>query len=151
MPCLKMKRRVKAVIAIILVTLAACAALVIWTVRDWARQMDPATYASDLDTNPASYAHVTSITETDLVRVAYSYEENTYADAFPNTSRRPNLENAVGHLPAFRLGEDIFVITHKWVNLSAGLAVSDSPDFKNRLETTDHRFEVNHLSGHIYE
>ena len=62
-----------------------------------------------------------------------------------------NAYDANGHVPAFKLGDDTFVLTWKWVNSSAGLAISNSQSFKSKIESLDHRFRVRRLSGNIYE
>lgn len=136
---------------IVLTGLVAAIGAVTWFLMDWSREISPATYVAWLDSNPAVYAEVDSISETDLSLRAYAYDQNTFANAFPGALRLPKIADAKGHVPAFRLGDDIFIVTWKWVNSSAGLAISDSPEFKTKIESIDHCFRIRHLSGNVYE
>ncbi|WP_161604826.1 hypothetical protein, partial [Roseiconus nitratireducens] len=141
----------KSLAAIILFGLIAAVAFASWLFLDWSREISPATYASWLDTDRAVYADVDSVSESDLQLYAYAYERNKYADAIPEATRLPRIANADGYVPAFKLGDDTFILVWKWVNSSAGLAISDSSDFKTKIETLDDRFRVRHVSGNIYE
>ncbi len=113
-------------------------------------QIFPETYAPWLNTEPSVYAHVDSVLETDFKFHAYSFQENKYADAFPNTFRTPNVAATNGHVPSFKIGDDIFIITFKWVSRSSGLAISDSPDFARNLESLDEYVTVEKISDKIY-
>ena len=123
---------------------------VAWALFDWSREMTPETYLHWLDTNPSVYAGVDSVPESELDKFAYAYDENQFADAIPKATRRPRIANSQGHVPAFKLGDDVFVLTWKWVNSSAGLAISESPDFQKRIESLDYRFRVRRLAENIY-
>ena len=116
-----------------------------------AREMRPSTYAGWLDSSPAVYAKVDSVKATEIGWFAYAYDENKFVNAIPGATKLPKIADQNGHLPAFKLGDDIFILTWKWVNSSAGLAVSNSDDFDSRIEALDHCFRVRHLSGNIYE
>ena len=87
----------------------------------------------------------------DLTMRSYAYERNQYVDAFPRATSRPKLADKTGCVPVFKFGEDIFVLTHKWVNSSAGLAISIDPQFKQKIEALDHCFRVEHLRDSIYQ
>ena len=146
-----MKLAIKIIAAISLFGLLATVGSVGWFLYEWSREMSPATYAVWLDADPAVYANVDSIDEQDLQWFAYAYDENKFADALPGAERLPKIADANGFIPAFKLGDDTFVLTYKWVNSSAGLAISDSQNFKNKIESLDHCFRVRHLSDNIYE
>ncbi len=148
---LPMKLSFKFIAAICLLTFLVSAAAVGWFLYDMSREMSPATYARWLDADSTVYATVDSIDETQLQRFAYAYDENEFVNAIPNAARLPKIADANGNIPAFKLGDDTFVITWKWVNSSAGLAISDSQNFKSKIESLDHCFRVRHLSGSIYE
>ncbi len=146
-----MKLATKILAAIILFGIVAAAGSVAWFLYDWSREMSPATYVLWLDSDPAVYANVDSIPETDLQLHAYAHDKNKYANAIPNATRLPKIADVNGYVPAFKLGDDTFILTWKWVNSSAGLAISDSPDFKTKIESLDYCFRVRHVSGNIYE
>ena len=110
----------------------------------------PETYASWLDTSPLAYAHVDSVAEADFQLYAYDFSRNKYANALPNASRTPSLAAANGHLPSFKIGDDIFIITFKWVSRSSGLAISPSPDFATNLESLDDYVTVEKISDDTY-
>jgi hypothetical protein len=100
---------------------------------------------------PGRVRKVDSVSEFDLQMFAYIYDKNKYADAIPGATRLPKIADGRGRIPAFKLGDDFFVITWKWVNHSAGLAISDSPDFISKIESLDECFRISHISGDIYE
>lgn len=131
--------------------LLAAGVVVAWFAHGWSQEMSPESFMPWLATEPSVYANVDSIAESDLQFHAYAYETNKYADAIPGSNRLPKIADAEGFIPSFKLGDDIFVITWKWVNESAGLAISNSPDFKSRTESLDHGFRVRRLSESIYE
>jgi hypothetical protein len=82
---------------------------------------------------------------------SYAYERNQYVDAFPRVTCRPKLADRNGRVPVFKFGDDIFVLTYKWVNSSAGLAISADSNFKNKIESVDHCFRVQHIGGSVYQ
>lgn len=127
------------------------ASAISWIAFDWSRERSPRTYAKWLDTTPSVYTGVEPVAKSDLVMRAYAYELNKYVDAIPNASRYPRIADENGFVPAFRLNENTFILTWKWKNSSAGLAISDSPDFESQIESLDDRFQVRHLSDNVYE
>ena len=146
-----MKHVAKILAAIVLLGIVLAAGSVGCFLYDWSREMSPTTYQPWLDASPTAYINVDSIAESDLPWFAYAYDENEFVDAIPNATRLPKIADSSGRLPAFKLGDDIFILTWKWVNSSAGLAISEDGDFKNRIESLDHRFRVRHISANVYE
>ncbi|MCA9168607.1 MAG: hypothetical protein KDB23_13120 [Planctomycetales bacterium] len=146
-----MKRAIRVILMIVAGATVASFVAFGWLLYDASRAMRPATYLQWLDASRSVYANVDSISESDLERHAYLYRENKFVDAVPDATRLPPTADASGHVPAFKLGNDIFILTWKWVNRSAGLAISDSQDFKSRVESISYCFRVHHLSGNIYE
>ncbi len=136
--------------AIILTGVVAGAGVIAWLMFDLSREWSPKTYMEWLDSDPAVFAHVDSVAESRLRDHAYAYESNEYTNAFPAADRLPKTADANGHVPSFKLEDDIFIITSKWVNSSAGLAISDASDFITRIESLDPGFRVRHLAGNIY-
>lgn len=111
----------------------------------------PSTYLDDLSTDPATYAEVATIKADELTQYAYLYDLNQYANALPDVASKPKVADSDGKVPAFKLDDDIFVITYKWVNFSSGLAISDDPGFKTKIEKIDAAFNVKHLRDNIYQ
>ena len=146
-----MKHVPKILAAIVLLGIVLAAGSVGWFLYDWSREMAPITYQPWLDTSPTVYTNVDSIAESDLQWFAYAYDENEFVDAIPNATRLPKIADPSGRIPAFKLGDDIFILTWKWVNSSAGLAISEDGNFKNRIESLDHCFRVRHVSGNLYQ
>ena len=149
-PTRKMKLAAQLISTAIILCLLI-AAFAIWFLYGWSREMSPETYAIWLDADPARYRTVESIPESDLQLFAYAYEKNKFVDAIPGAARRPKIADDNGHVPAFKLGDDVFILTWKWTNNSAGLALSDSPNFISKIESLDDHFRVRHLSGNIFE
>ena len=115
------------------------------------RPSSPASFVASLSLDPATYANVDSISKGDLVMRTYAYERNQYVDAFPGAKSLPKLADGKGHVPVFRFGDDIFVLTYKWVNSSDGLAISSDKDFKSRIEAIDHSFLIRPIRDNIYQ
>ncbi len=122
-----------------------------WLLYDWKREMSPSTYLHWLNTKAATYETVDTIVASDLQWYAYAYDENKFVNAIPDATRLPNVADTNGRLPAFKLESDIFVVTWKWVNSSAGIAISNSPDLIARVTKLDNCFRVRHVTGNIYE
>lgn len=146
-----MKTTTKILFAIVAFGFLVAGVSMVWLLGESRSEMNPATFASGLSSDISAYSNIDIIAEDELQRFAYCYEQNKFANAFPKSSRLPKLADQNGCVPAFKLGDDIFILTWKWVNSSAGLAISDSPDFKKRIETLDQCFRVRHISGHIYQ
>ena len=146
-----MKLATKILAATVLLGFVVAPGYVAWLFYDWSREMSPVTYASWLDSDPAVYAEVDSVSGADLQFHAYVYDKNKYVNAIPNATRLPQIADGNGYVPAFKLVRHTFILTWKWVNSSAGLAISDSTDFKTKIETLDNCFRVRHVSGNIYE
>ena len=111
----------------------------------------PTSFVDDLSTDPATYSQIESISHDFLTLHSYGYERNKYVDALPNVRSKPNVADSAGNVPAFRMDDDIFIITYKWVNASSGLAISDDPEFKTKIETIDDAFRIQHIRDNIYQ
>jgi len=121
-----------------------------WYLYESRIRIFPETYEPWLNSDPAAYAHVDSVPENDFQLYAYDFSRNKYANAIPNTNRTPNIAATNGHVPSFKIGDDIFIITFKWVSRSSGLAISDSPNFAKNLEALDEYVTVEKLSDKTY-
>ncbi len=133
-----MKLAVKILATMVLVGFVASAGSVGWFLYEWSCEMSPQTYVRWLDTDPAVYANVDSISESDLHWFAYAYDENQFADAIPRATRISNLADSNKHHPAFKLGDDIFVLTR-----------SAAFDFRpiNDMHSLNRAVELNGLSN----
>lgn len=111
----------------------------------------PSAYVDNLSTDPATYSQIDTIAPDDLSLHSYGFERNQLVDALPDVRRKPNVADAAGNVPAFKMGDDVFVITYKGRNESSGLAISNDPEFKTRIENIDPCFQVEHIRDNIYQ
>ena len=144
---MKIIRTILLLSAIVGVVAIGCS---VWSLYEYRSRIFPETYEPWLDSSPSVYAHVDSVPEADFQLYAYDFSRNKYANAIPNASRTPNVAADNGHVPSFKIGDDVFIITFKWVSRSSGLAISTSPDFAKNLESLDDYITVEKLSDDTY-
>ena len=118
--------------------------------------VQPSKYADALSTDANTYASLTPIPADLIVQHAYAYESNPFVNALNQTKAPPKIAHPIianpqGQLPAFRFGEDVFVIIDKGRNYSAGLAISSDPEFSKKIEAVQAHFRVRHISGEVYQ
>lgn len=145
-----MKRIHQTTWLVLCLSIASTCGVVGWILYTVLLERSPETYARWLDVDPNTFANVDVIAESDLIDNAYNYDANKYADAIPGATRVPKVANEKGLLPVFKIDSDVFVITHKWVNASAGLAISESQDFANRVDAMSHGFRVWRISDGVF-
>jgi len=114
------------------------------------RPTNVAAYATHVSLDPAAYANVDDVNLLDFGMRTYAYERNQYLGVLDGDIAPPQIADDSGRVPVLKYDGDIYIILHKWVNESGGLAISDDPDFKTKLETLDHCFRVEHLHGNVY-
>ena len=107
-------------------------------------------YAKHISLDPAVYANVDDVTILDFGIRIYDYERNQFLDVLDGDVTPPQIADETGRVPVLKHDGDIYIILHKWVNESGGLAISDDPAFKTKLEALDHCFRVEHLRGNVY-
>lgn len=135
---------------IVVVGMAGALGTGAWKLYEVRLRIFPSSYQPYLNTDASVYSNVDMISESEFGCNAYAFDRNRYADAIPGAWPSSNIADSNGHVPAFKIGDDIFVVTFKWVNRSSGLAISESPHFLQDLEAMDDYVSVEHLSGNLF-
>jgi hypothetical protein len=144
------KRVFLILISLVGIAVIGFAFIVIRKLNYHAKSINPETYVMWLTNDRTVYENVDSIPVADLDWFAYAYNENKFVDAIPDSPIIPNVANEEFEIPAFKLDEDIYLITYKWVNESAGLVISTDENFENKFKAIDSKIKVKRISDRIY-
>jgi hypothetical protein len=145
-----MKRIAIVLLALLIIAAISCAGFIGSFAWHAYRVIRPETFGAHLITTPGLYEQTNSIEPEDLDWFAYAYDENVFVDVLSDKSILPTVADEQGRVPAFRLGDDVFVITNKWINDSRGLAISNDENFVAKIESLNEHIRVWHLRDDIY-
>ena len=114
---------------------------------------DPAAFAKHLSVDRSIYDDASVISAKNLWVHAYGYQRNSYLDVFKDRPSFFPMTAKDGKVPAFKVGDDVFVVIYKWKNNSQGLAISNDYEFVSNLQKLDNGFQAIEIDEkkNIYE
>ena len=113
-------------------------------------RIHPENYVGSLVTDPATYSTLETIDAKDLRDRLYHYQKSECVAAISKQRLMPNTVDGQNLVPALKCDDDIFIITHKWVNFSRGLAISNDETFVTKLQAADPGLSAWQLRDNVY-
>ena len=129
----------------------ACVTLIAFLIATL-RPLPTEHYVKYLKTDSTIYSPIDDLSAFEFGKQVYeTHYEYQFIDALADCDKTPSAADESGYVPALKFDGNVLVFLKCYVSGSEGLAISEDPEFAEKLKLLDVNFEVNHIRGKIYQ